>query len=70
MIKKGQFAHHLNEMLGLILGDTHIGQVIVKKLIKQDKKFIIIDISKKGLFKKEKTHSGYQLVNWENVFQF
>ncbi len=54
MIKKGQFAHHLNEMLGLILGDTHIGQVIVKKLIKQDKKFIIIDISKKGLFKKRK----------------
>jgi len=54
MIKKGQFVHHLNEMLGLILGDTNIGQVIVKKLVKQDKKFIIIDISKKGLFKKRK----------------
>ena len=41
-------------MLGLILGDTHIGQVIVKKLIRKNKKFIIIDISKKGIFKKTK----------------
>ena len=39
-------------MLGLILGDTHLGQVIIKKLIKENKKFIIIDISKKGLFRK------------------
>lgn len=41
-------------MLGLILGDTHIGQVIIKKLIKENIKFIIIDISKKGIFKKRK----------------
>ena len=54
MTKKGQFAHHLNKMLGLILGDTHIGQVIIKKLIKENIKFIIIDISKKGIFKKRK----------------
>ena len=39
-------------MLGLILGDTHLGQVIIKKLINKNKKFIIIDISKKGLFRK------------------
>lgn len=54
MTKKGQFAHHLNKMLGLILGDTHIGQVIINKLIKENIKFIIIDISKKGIFKKRK----------------
>ena len=52
MIKKGQFVRHLNKMLGLILGDTHLGQVIIKKLINKNKKFIIIDISKKGLFRK------------------
>ena len=54
MTKKDQFAHHLNNMLGLILGDTHIGQVIIKKLIKNNVKFIIIDISKNGLFKSRK----------------
>ena len=41
-------------MLGLILGDTHIGKIIVKKLVNEDKKFIIIDISKNGIFKKRK----------------
>ena len=51
MTKKGQFARHLNKMLGLILGDTHIGEVIIKKLIKDNIKFIVIDISKNGLFK-------------------
>jgi len=54
MTKKGQFARHLNKMLGLILGDTHIGKVIIKKLIKKKFKFIIIDISKKGIFQKRK----------------
>ena len=54
MTKKGQFARHLNKMLGLILGDTHIGQVIINKLINKNIKFIIIDISKKGIFKKRK----------------
>ena len=37
-------------MLGLILGDTHIGQVIIKKLIRDDVKFIIIDISRLFIF--------------------
>jgi len=41
-------------MIGLILGDTHIGKIIVKKLLKLKKRFIIIDISKKNLFKKNK----------------
>jgi DUF1009 family protein len=41
-------------MIGLVLGDTHIGDVIIKKLDKLGKKFIIIDISKKKIFKKKK----------------
>ena len=41
-------------MIGLVLGDTHIGKVIIKKLKKLKKKYIIIDISKKKIFKKEK----------------
>ena len=41
-------------MIGLILGDTHIGHVIINKLNKLKKRFIIIDISKKNLFKNKK----------------
>ena len=41
-------------MIGLVLGDTRIGHLILKKLKLLKKKFIIIDISKKKLFKKEK----------------
>ena len=41
-------------MIGLVLGDTHIGKLIIKKLKTLKKKFIIIDISKKKIFKKNK----------------
>ena len=41
-------------MIGLVLGDTHIGKVIINKLNKLGKKFIIIDISKNKIFKSEK----------------
>jgi len=41
-------------MIGLVLGDTHIGNLIVKRLKLLKKDFIIIDISKKKLFKKQK----------------
>ena len=40
-------------MIGLVLGDTHIGKIIIKKLHTLNKKFLIIDISKK-LFKRFK----------------
>ena len=50
-------------MIGLVLGDTHIGDVIIKKLDKLGKKFIIIDISKKKIFKKKKILFHCQLVN-------
>ena len=41
-------------MLGLILGDTKLGILIIKKLKLLNIKFIIIDISKNRIFKKEK----------------
>ena len=41
-------------MIGLVLGDTYIGNLIIKKLRFLKKDFIIIDISKKKLFKKQK----------------
>ena len=41
-------------MIGLVLGDTQLGKLIVKKLSHINKKHIIIDISKKRIFKKNK----------------
>ena len=39
-------------MIGLVLGETQLGHLIIKKLRLLKKKFIIIDISKKKIFKK------------------
>ena len=39
-------------MIGLVLGDTQLGSLIVKKLELLKKKFVIIDISKKKYLKK------------------
>lgn len=41
-------------MIGLILGETQLGNIIIKKLKILKKNFIIIDISKKKIFKKYK----------------
>ena len=41
-------------MIGLVLGETQLGHLIIKKLKLLKKKFIIIDISKKKIFKKNK----------------
>ena len=41
-------------MIGLILGDTQIGVLIIKKLKSLKKNYTIIDISKKKIFKKSK----------------
>lgn len=41
-------------MIGLVLGETQFGNLIIKKLKLLKKKFIIIDISKKKIFKKKK----------------
>ena len=41
-------------MIGLVLGETQFGNLIIKKLKLLKKNFLIIDISKKKIFKKNK----------------
>ena len=41
-------------MIGLVLGETKLGNLIIKKLKFLEKKFIIIDISEKKIFKRNK----------------
>jgi len=56
VIKKDPFAHlkKFNKlMLGLILGDDKLGILITKKLKLLNIKFVIIDISRNKVFKKE-----------------
>ena len=45
-------------MIGLILGDTQLGKVIINKLKLLKIKFLIIDISKKKIFKKNKNSNS------------
>ena len=39
-------------MLGLVLGETHFGDLIIRKLKLLKKDFLIIDISKKKYLRK------------------
>ena len=41
-------------MIGLVLGESQLGNLIIKKLRLLKKKYVIIDISKKKIFKKNK----------------
>jgi len=41
-------------MIGLVLGDTQLGSLIIKKLKLLKKKYVIIDISKKKYLKKKR----------------
>ena len=41
-------------MIGLFLGDTDFSEIVLKKIIKLNKKYFIIDFSKKNKFKKNK----------------
>ena len=50
-------------MIGLILGDTKLGNLIIKKLSFAKISFIIIDISKKKFIKKTKILFHYLLGN-------
>ena len=55
-IKKDQFVHQQikkNNMIGLIFGETDFPKLILKK-IKNKKKHLIIDLTKKKIFKKNK----------------
>ena len=41
-------------MIGLIFGDTDFPKEILKKIKRKKIKYLIIDLSKKGSFKKDK----------------
>ena len=41
-------------MIGLFLGDTDFSETILKKIIKLNKKYFIIDLSKNNKFRKDK----------------
>ena len=41
-------------MIGLFLGDTDFSEIVLKKVKKQNKKYFIIDFSKKNKFKRDK----------------
>ena len=41
-------------MIGLFLGDTDFSEIVLKKIKKQNKKYFIIDFSKKNKFKRDK----------------
>ena len=41
-------------MIGLIFGETSFPKEILKKVKKKKKKFLIIDLTKNGIFKREK----------------
>ena len=48
-------------MIGLILGDTNIGIYIIKKLKLYKKNYIIIDISKNKIFRRDKNSYSLSL---------
>ena len=52
-------------MIGLILGDTDFPKKIVKKLNKIKKKYLIIDLSSKNIFKK----NSYNFYQYEHCVQ-
>ena len=41
-------------MIGLFLGDTDFSEIVLRKIKKQNKKYFIIDFSKKNKFKRDK----------------
>ena len=54
-------------MIGLVLGDTQLGNLIIKKLKLIKKKFLIIDISKKkNIQKKQKFFFIIYRPAWES----
>ena len=40
-------------MIGLLFGDTDFPKLILKKIKKRKKKYLILDLSKKNIFKKD-----------------
>ena len=70
-IKKDQFAtHNKSKMIGLIFGETNFPKEILKKIKKIKKKYLIIDLTKNKIFKKDKNSTSVSLVKLENYKYF
>ena len=53
-------------MIGLIFGDTDFPKEILKKIKRKKLKYLIIDLSKKRTFKKDKNSKSIYWSIWEN----
>ena len=64
-IKRDQFAHHYIEskMIGLIFGENNFPKEILKQIKKIKKKYLIIDLTKKKIFKKDKNSYSVSIGN-------
>ena len=57
-------------MIGLIFGDTEFPKKILLKLKQRNEKYIIIDLSKKKLFKKNPYSQSFSLGQFGKIFNF
>ena len=70
-IKKDQFVHQLlDKMIGLFLGETEFPKLIIKKLKKKKIKYIIIDLTKKNIFKKDKNSNHISIGQFGKILTF
>ena len=56
-------------MIGLVLGETQLGRLIVNKLDKLKIKYTIIDISKKKIYKKNKSSHSLSIGQLGKAFK-
>ena len=57
-------------MIGLFFGDTEFPKTILLKLKKKNKKYIIIDLSKKKFFKKDPHSQSFGFGQFGKIFKF
>ena len=57
-------------MIGLFFGDTEFPKKILHKLIKENKKYIIIDLSKKKSFRKNPHSKSFGIGQFGKIFKF
>ena len=57
-------------MIGLFFGDTEFPKKILLRLKQQNKKYIIIDLSKKKVFKKNPYSQAFGIGQFSNIFKF
>ncbi len=57
-------------MIGLFFGDTEFPKKILQKIKKNKKKYIIIDLSKKKVFKKNPHSQSFSIGQFGKIFKF